>query len=95
MNEPDELNRLLSTWAAQQRMTSDQVSALRAHVLAGTATSEALDTDWMWSLLKPVTRLMDRLDFPPAQLDRAARWLPSATTEAHAWTSYLQLAPAG
>jgi hypothetical protein len=72
-------------------MTSDQISALRARVLASAPTEESLDADWLWSLLKPVTRLIDRLD-SSSQPD-PARWQPSAT-QAPNWTTYLKLSPA-
>jgi hypothetical protein len=95
MTEPDQLTALLSAWAAQQRMTSGEVSVLRARILASASAeaAEAPDADWLWSLLKPVTRLLDRLGDPPADRDPATRWLPSAA-EAPQWTTYLQLAPA-
>jgi hypothetical protein len=91
MNEFDELNRLLSAWAAGQRMTSDQVLALRTRVLASAPTDESVDVDWLWSLLEPVTRLLDRLDASPHP--DPARWLPFAS-DTPGWTSYLQLSPA-
>jgi hypothetical protein len=72
-------------------MTSDQVSALHARVLASAPTDESMDADWLWSLLRPVTRLIDRLDDRPAHLD-PARWLRFAS-ETPDWTSYLQLSP--
>jgi hypothetical protein len=47
-------------------------------VLAGPQV-EKLDADWLWSLLRPVTALLDRLDDEPRQ--------PTGI-----WTTYLQLA---
>jgi hypothetical protein len=85
MTESDQLSALLSAWAAQQRLTADQVSALRDRVLASTPdAARTVDADWLWSLLKPVTRLMDCLDDLP---------IHHAATEAPEWTTYLQLAP--
>jgi len=80
MNDSAELDRLLAEWAAQQRLTDVQAIALRACVLDA-AQPNLLDSEWLWSLLRPLTALVDRLDDEPRQPSRAG-----------AWTTYLQLA---
>jgi hypothetical protein len=55
-----ELNWLLSNWATTQRLDARQSDAIRANVLATTRAEAAFDSDWLWSLLRPVTSLMER-----------------------------------
>ncbi len=80
-----ELDRLLALWAAEHRLTHAQVGDLRARVVAtlDADRSEALDPDWLWRLLRPLTALLDGLD------DERP---PDAPRRARAWTTYLQLA---
>lgn len=85
MNMSDaELDRLLSLWATRHRLTDAQVTELRARVMAaGADHTEALDQDWFWRLLRPLTELVDQLDH------ESTRTVPR---RARAWTTYLQLA---
>jgi len=85
MTDSVELDRLLADWAARQRLTDLQVSELRGRVLAAAQLedSQTLDAEWLWSLLRPLTMLLDRLDDEPRHMTGA---------RAGAWTTYLQLA---
>jgi hypothetical protein len=53
-----ELDALLAEWAAEQRLTDQQVATLRANVLA--EGELRFDAEWFWSLLRPVTSLLDQ-----------------------------------
>ena len=81
MTGPTELDRLLAEWAAHQRLTDLQVRELRTRVLAAAQPEDeaSLDSEWLWSLLRPLTALLDRLDDEPKSF-------------AGNWTTYLQLA---
>ena len=88
MTESDELDRLLAAWATRYRLTQVQVASVRAHVASSeSAAPAALDAEWLWSLLRPVTALYERLDREPA--DAPAGW---PTSLGQHWTTYLQLA---
>jgi hypothetical protein len=56
-----ELNRLLADWALPHRLSETEIASVRANVLAAvnTETPVVLDSDWLWSLLRPVTALLD------------------------------------
>lgn len=60
----DELDRLLADWAATHRLTAEQVAQVRARVLATPVAERALDPEWFWSLLRPVTALLDQIGDP-------------------------------
>jgi hypothetical protein len=81
----DELSELLTRWAARQRLTATQVAELRAHVLATSEVTAAFDADWLWSLLRPVTDLLEQVGG-----SRALRY--SSTDDAVPFTQYLRLA---
>lgn len=85
MTDFAELDHLLAEWAARQRLTDLQAKELRAQVLASVQLEDdaQLDSDWLWSLLRPLTALLVRLDDEPGR---------GSGTRAGAWTSYLQLA---
>jgi hypothetical protein len=53
----DLLDGLLSDWATTQRLDDRQAAMIRATVLA---PEPAIDADRLWSLLRPVTSLIDR-----------------------------------
>lgn len=55
-----ELERLLAHWAATRSLTDAQVVSIRATVLSSRQTN--LDADWLWSLLRPLTALIDRAE---------------------------------
>ena len=67
-----ELTAHLAAWADGQRLSDTEASTIRARVLAlASVTTVAepvpsaekaagLDSEWLWSLLRPVTQLMDR-----------------------------------
>ena len=96
-----ELDRRLAVWAAARRLGPDDLERIRAQVLArvsaeGVSTIQidddesGFDADWLWSLLRPVSALMemsgeDRLS------DRLGRWL-QPLTGGRAYQSYLRLA---
>ena len=73
----DELDRLLADWAAANRLTIEQVAQVRASVLATPVEERGLDAEWFWSLLRPVTALLDQI---------------GNADEPHAVVSYLKLA---
>jgi hypothetical protein len=59
-----ELDHMLALWAAEHRLGEFEVVAMRAHVSSLAAQpldQEPLDAEWLWSLLRPVTALLDRL----------------------------------
>lgn len=60
----DDLDRLLADWAAANRLSVAQVAQVRASVLATPVEERGLDADWFWSLLRPVTALLDQLGDP-------------------------------
>jgi hypothetical protein len=80
--QQDDLTRLLAEWAAQYRLTARQVAAVRAEVLQRAQSESALDADWLWSLLRPVTALLEHVGELPL-----ARQVESAYA-----TPYLKLA---
>jgi hypothetical protein len=67
-----ELTVYLAAWADGQRLSDTEASAIRARVLAlasvttvlepvpGAERAAGFDSEWLWSLLRPVTALMDR-----------------------------------
>lgn len=60
----DDLDRLLAEWTAANRLSVEQVAQVRASVLATPVEERALDADWFWSLLRPVTALLDQIRDP-------------------------------
>ena len=60
----DELDRLLADWAATHRLTPEQVAQVRASVLATPVEERTLDPEWFWSLLRPLTALLDQIGDP-------------------------------
>jgi hypothetical protein len=94
-----ELDRLLADWAVTYRLSSTQVASVRANALAAANADSPveLDSDWLWSLLRPLTALLeDAGDVVTSGFnDRRRRGWPLATdTEdsAAAFLPYLQLA---
>ena len=73
----DELERLLANWATTHRLSAEQVAQVRASVLATPIAERALDAEWFWSLLRPVTEMLDQFADPD---------------EPRAFVSYLKLA---
>ena len=59
----DELDQLLAAWAARQRLSVAQVQQLHARVVAAVEREgqTALDAEWLWSFLRPVTDLLDQV----------------------------------
>ena len=84
-----ELTAHLAAWADRQRLSEAQASTIRAQVLAmasvaprvepvrSTEMAAGFDSDWLWSLLRPVTALMERTsELTEAALPNAVdRWL--------------------
>jgi hypothetical protein len=83
----DELSELLTLWAAGQRLTAEQVAEIRANVLASDDAATALDAEWLWRFLRPVTDLLEQ-----AGGSRALRYLMVGDDDAVPFTSYLRLA---
>jgi hypothetical protein len=95
-----ELNRLLADWAVTYRFSNTQIASVRASVLAAANadTPAELDSDWLWSLLRPLTSLLaDAGDVVTSGFsDRGRRGWP-LTTDTHedsarTFVPYLQLA---
>ena len=63
----DALDRRLAQWAARRRIDDRQLAQIRGAVLASAMSNDVLrdaapgfDNDWLWSLLRPVTELIER-----------------------------------
>jgi hypothetical protein len=54
---PDNLDQLLERWAEAYRVTPAQASAMRESILR--QAEPDVDPEWMWNLLRPVTKLLD------------------------------------
>jgi len=54
----DDLDQLLSEWASARKLTAPQAATVRASVMAH--VDSQFDSDWLWSLLRPVTALLDQ-----------------------------------
>jgi hypothetical protein len=61
MTTPDELEQLLSEWAAHHQLSPEQSAAIRGDVLRSAADPQ-LDPDWLWRFLRPLTTLLDQTD---------------------------------
>jgi hypothetical protein len=75
-----QLSHRLATWAEARRIDDAQLQTIRASALAVvTAETEAstLDVDWLWSLLRPASALVERgARLGEAELPaRFERWL--------------------
>jgi len=56
----DQLDALLASWASANRITDEQASTVHAAILQRTSEAQVeLDVEWFWSLLRPVTALLD------------------------------------
>ena len=53
----DTLDVLLERWAATYRLTAAQSASVRAAVLR--PDQPEADPEWMWTLLQPVSKLLD------------------------------------
>jgi hypothetical protein len=94
-----ELDRRLGVWAAARRLGPDDLERIRAQVLARVSTEgvstdqideSSFDPEWLWSLLRPVSALMDT-SVEDKLSDRIERWL-QPLTGGRAYRSYLRLA---
>jgi hypothetical protein len=90
------LERRLALWAATRRMSDAQLLAVRASVLSMDPLRDAahgFDTDRLWSLLRPVTDLIDRAaDVTESGLPRrVGKWLEPFVGDAQ-YQPYLRLA---
>jgi len=59
-----ELDHVLALWAAEHRLGEFEVVAMRAQVRSiadRPLDREPLDAEWLWSVLRPVTALLDRM----------------------------------
>lgn len=83
-----ELDRLLAAWGAQHRLTDAQAADVRSHIVD--EPTQTLEADWLWSLLRPVTDLLQHVE-EPADAPRA-RWLRHVPFASDNWTPYLRLA---
>lgn len=86
MNADSELDRLLVVWGAQHRLSDRQAADVLSKVVG--EPRQTLEAEWLWSLLRPVTDLLQRMD-EPAEADRSPRHVPFAAGD---WTPYLRLA---
>jgi hypothetical protein len=53
----DTLDQLLEHWAETYRLTPAQSASVRESVLR--QAEPEIDPDWLWTLLRPVTKLVD------------------------------------
>jgi hypothetical protein len=96
-----QLDERLAVWANARRLGSDDLAAIRGLVLARVServsaeldSEPGLDSEWLWSLLRPVTALIEwTADVGGGNLsDRLEGWLQPLTGE-HAYRPYLRLA---
>jgi hypothetical protein len=94
------LDRRLAQWAAERRIDNAALATIRASVLASSARADVLrdaapgfDADWLWSLLRPVTDLIDRTEDTTefGRPRRFAKWMEPFVGNTH-YQPYLQLA---
>ena len=95
-----ELDQRLGAWAAARRLGSDDLERIRMQVLARVSSEgvsgiqiddeSGFDAEWLWSLLRPVSALMDTSGEDRLS-DRIGRWL-QPLTGGRAYRSYLRLA---
>ncbi len=83
-----ELSRLLADWAVAQRISAAQAGEIHANVIASAPDERALDVDWLWNLMWPVTSLLDVVE----SSGRALRQWPFGGDDDRPLTPYLQLA---
>ena len=96
-----QLNEHLARWASSRRLDARDLAAIRGLVLARVSepvsaelTSEpSFDSEWLWSLLRPVTALIERgAGVAEGNLsDRVEGWLRPVTGD-RAYQPYLRLA---
>lgn len=91
-----ELDRRLAAWAAARRAGADDLDTIRAQILARVTEpvvelerESAFDPDWLWSLLRPVTALIEQT--PADVSERVERWLQPLTGD-RSDQPYLRLA---
>jgi len=65
VTEADGLERLLAEWAARYQLTPAQVADVRALAVASGTSVAELDAEWLWSLLRPVTDLLEQFESRP------------------------------
>ena len=94
------LDRGLAAWARARRLDADDLASIRAQVLARVAEPVAdlepepmYDSDWLWSLLRPMTALMEQTPSKVSQRvsERVERWLQPLSGGA-SYKPYLRLA---
>ncbi len=83
-----ELSRLLADWAVAQRISAAQADEIHAKIIASAPDERALDVDWLWNLMRPVTSLLDVAE----SSGRALRRWPFRGDDDRLLTPYLQLA---
>jgi hypothetical protein len=88
-----ELDRALSMWATARRLRPAELATIRAQVLARVSaeadasrpveSESRFDADWLWSLLRPVSRLMESAPETGEEnlAARIERWLQPLTVE--------------
>ena len=70
-----ELDLLLAEWGDSHRLSQTDAAVVRGNVLA--VAESRFDTEWFWSLLRPLTSLIEE---------------PGGRAMRHVYTPYLQLA---
>ena len=86
-----ELDRRLAMWAAARRLSDEEFAGIRAHVVADAAP--AFDTEWLWTMLRPVTELVDlTVDITEMPLPRRfPKWI-NHVIGTESYQPYLRLA---
>jgi hypothetical protein len=95
-----QLDERLARWAGGRRLSTHELAAIRAMVLARVsepvsvevASEAAFDSEWLWSLLRPVTALIERgAEVGEGNVaDRLEAWLRPLTGD-RAYQPYLRL----
>ena len=92
MNEM-ELERRLTQWAAARRLSETDLASIRARAVTPAAVIDAapgFDTDWLWSLLRPVTDLVEQTA-ESSLAGRFSTWMESFVEDT-TYQPYLRLA---
>ena len=54
---PDALDDLLARWAVSYQLSAAEAASVRRAAMR--EKDEEIDADWLWDLMRPVTRLLD------------------------------------
>jgi hypothetical protein len=54
---PDALDELLARWSVSYRLSAAEVASVRRTAMR--EEQNEIDAEWLWDLMRPVTRLLD------------------------------------